>query len=134
MKNMIQIRSLLIRSTFTLALAGLAWLPAAGFAQEKGAAQLMQLNAAKSAADLTSVTPGGSGVMACPKCKDSLTTVVEKTGKAAQPKIQSQVSKHACPGCATTIVTEGHGKAATSNAVHACKEGGNIVASCCAKQ
>jgi transposase-like protein len=132
MKNMIQIRRLLIRSTFTLALAGLPWLPTAGSAQEKGATQLMQFNANKSATALTSATPVGSGAMSCPKCKDTLTTVVEKTGKAVQPQIQSQVQKHACPGCGTTIVTEGHGKAATSKAVHACKESGNTVASCCA--
>ena len=129
MKNMIQ--NLLIRSTFALTLAGLAWLPTAGFAQEKGATQLMQLKASQTVADLKPVDSSGSVAMSCPKCKDSWVTVVEKTGKAVQPEIKHQVPKHECPGCATTIVTEGHGKAKTNKAVHVCTENGSKDTVCC---
>ena len=129
---MIQIRSLLIRSTFALAVAGLAWLPAAGFAQEKGATQLMQSKPSRTAADLTPAHSSGFMAMSCPKCKDSSVTVVEKTGKAVQPEIKHQMQRHECPGCATTIVPEGHGKAKTSKAVHVCTENGSKDAACCA--
>jgi hypothetical protein len=128
MKNMIQIRNVLIRSTLVLALAGLAW-PTAGFAQEKGATRLMQL---KPAPDLKPVQPAGTAVMSCPKCKDAWVTVVERTGKAVQPEIQHQVLRHECPGCGDTTVTQGHGKAQTSKAVHVCTENGSKAATCCA--
>jgi len=129
--KMIQIRNLLIRSTFTFALAGLAWLPATGFAQEKGATKLMQLKPIQTPADLKAVEPGDTVVMSCPKCKDSWVTVLEKTGKAVQPEIQHQVLRHECPGCSNTIVTEGHGRAKTDKVVHVCKQCGSKDAFCC---
>ena len=132
MKNMTQVRSLLIRSTFALAVVGLAWLPTAGLAQEKGATQLMQSKPSQTGSDLTPAHSSGSVAMSCPKCKDSSVTVVEKTGKAVQPEIKHHTLKHECPGCATTIVTEGHGKAKTSKAVHVCTENGSKDAACCA--
>jgi predicted RNA-binding Zn-ribbon protein involved in translation (DUF1610 family) len=131
MKSIIQIRNLLTRSTLLLALAGLAWLPAAGFAQEKGATKLMQLKPIQTTADLKAVEPDDTVVMSCPKCKDSWATVVEKTGKAVQPEIKHQVLRHECPGCANTIVTEGHGKAKTDKVVHVCKQCGSKDAFCC---
>jgi uncharacterized protein with PIN domain len=128
MKNLIQIRNLLIGSTLALTLAGLAWLPTAGFAQEKGATQLMQH---KTAAAVETASPA---VMSCPKCKDALVTVTEKTAKTVMPEIKRQVLSHQCPGCANKEMTEGHGKAKTTKTIHTCAESANNTASCCAKK
>lgn len=129
MKYMIQIRNALIGSTLVLTLAGLAWLPSAGFAQLKGATQLMEH---KPAADVKPVEPAITAHMSCPKCKDALVTVTEKTGKTAKPEVQRQVLRHECPGCSTKFVVEGHGKAKTSKANHTCTESASKTASCCA--
>jgi hypothetical protein len=57
---------------------------------------------------------------------------VEKNGKAVQPEIKHQVLRHECPGCATTFVTQGHGKAKTTKPVHVCTENSSKDADCCA--
>ena len=131
MKNIIKIRNVLIRSTLVLALAGLASLSTAGFAQVKGATQLMQ-SKSRTAPEVKAVEARQSVAMSCPKCMDSLVTVAEKTGKAVQPEIQYQVLSHKCPGCANTTAIAGHGKAKTATLAHVCKEGGGKAASCCA--
>ena len=94
MKAKFQFRNLLTRSALVLAVAGLAWLPAIGSAQEKGATQLMFKNNVST----TAVTTSQHKNMSCPMCKDSKSTVIEKTGKAVQPEIQHQVTRHECPG------------------------------------
>lgn len=129
MKNLIQIRNLLMGSTIVLTAVGLAWLPTAGLAQEKGATLLMQH---KHAADIKTVETTSPAVMSCPKCKDAWVTVTEKTGKTAMPEVQRQVLRHECPGCSTKFVVEGYGKAKTSKAIHTCTETASKAASCCA--
>ncbi len=131
MKNMTEIRNLLIRSTLALALTGLVAAPAAGFAQEKGATRLMQRHSPQNADGLKAIPQGRTPAMSCPKCTDSWVTQVEKTHKAAQPVIRHQVQRHDCDTCSTRIVTEGTGKQAKDVAKHVCRQCGPKDASCC---
>ena len=119
----------LTRATLLVAVASLALLTNPVAAQEKGATKLMQLKLVQST---TPRKADDTVAMSCPKCKDSWVTVVEKTFKAVQPEIKHRVLRHECPGCATSLVTEGHGKAKTTRAVHVCKECGSKDAFCCA--
>jgi len=74
---------------------------------------------------------GDTVVMSCPKCKDTWVTVVENTGKAANPQEAKAVQRHACPGCETKLVTEGAGKPAKNVVKHVCKQCGSKDAFCC---
>lgn len=121
----------LFNTTLILSLAGFVWLPASSFAQDKGAAKLIQLNRIQTVGDAQAVQPGDTVVMSCPKCKDSWLTVVEKPGKQGAKPETTAVMRHECPGCEHRIVTEGQGKQATTKIVHTCKNCGSEDASCC---
>ena len=113
-----------------LAVAGLMSLPTFAFAQEKGAAKLIQLKPIETDADAEAVQSGDMVVMSCPKCKDSWATIVEKPSKTGAAT-SAVVARHDCPGCEHKFVTEGHGKAKTDKLVHVCKKCGSEEAFCC---
>lgn len=107
------------------------WLPGAQSAEVKtkgGAGQLMK--PVKSLEDLAALQPGDMMVMSCPKCKDVTVTYVEPTFKATEPK-EKVKTQHTCPGCSTTIVVEGHGKAKKDVVKHKCGKCGSHTAFCC---
>jgi hypothetical protein len=121
----------LTRATLVAAVASLAFLPTRALAQEKGAEHLMKLQRLNTVADVQKVEAGDMVVMSCPKCKDTWVTVVENTGKAANPRETKAVQRHACPGCQTKLVTEGAGKQAKSVVRHVCTQCGSTDAFCC---
>ena len=97
-------------------------------AQEKGATRLMKLSTVQ---DVQQVDAGDTILMSCPKCRDTYVTVVTKSMKGMQPAEIRQMVKHLCPGCTTTIKTEGVGKNAKDILVHTCKSCGSDDAYCC---
>lgn len=121
----------LLSATLIVSLAGFAWLPASSFAQEKGAARLIQMKPIQTVVDAQAVKPGDTVVMSCPKCKDSWLTVVEKPAKQGAKPETKTVLRHECPGCEHKIVTEGQGKHAMDKIVHTCKNCGSEDAFCC---
>lgn len=131
MKTLKDLGRYLTRSLLAAALAGLAWLPATALAQTKGAEQLMKLQRLDTPADLGKVAAGDVIVMSCPKCKDSWATVVRPTGKAVHPKDTKTVRRHECPGCRTTLATQGTGKQAKDVVKHVCTHCGSGEAYCC---
>lgn len=114
-----------------LIIAALLLAPTLGFAQEKGGAKLLKLNAIKTVADAEAVQPGDTVVMSCPKCKDSWVTIVAPPTKTGAKPETTTVARHECPGCEHKYVTEGHGKAKTDRLVHVCKMCGSEDAFCC---
>jgi len=131
MKTIHYLGQSLTRATLVAAVAGLALLPTHALAQEKGAERLMKLNHLNTVADVQKVEAGDTVVMSCPKCRDTWVTVVENTGKAANPQETKAVQRHACPGCETKLVTEGTGKPAKNVVKHVCKQCGSKDAFCC---
>ena len=106
----------------------LALLPSLAMAQEKGATKLMQLRTAE---DLQQVEAGDTIVMSCPKCKDTYATVVTKSLKGMPANQISNVVKHLCPTCTTSIKTKGVGKNAKNTLMHTCNSCGSKDVSCC---
>jgi uncharacterized protein YbaR (Trm112 family) len=113
-----------------VAVVGLAWLPSSAQVKGDGAAKMIQLKPIQTVADAQAVQPGDSIVMACPKCKNSWITVVEKPAKTGAPE-SKMVARHECPGCETKLVTEGTGKQAKDVVKHVCKSCGSEDAFCC---
>ncbi|MBI5388038.1 MAG: hypothetical protein HZA90_25520 [Verrucomicrobia bacterium] len=132
MKNPRSLPNLLVRSTLALAVAGLAWLPVHASAQQKGAEKLAQLKPASTVLAAGLVGLDHCTAAPCPKCKTSTVTVVERTTKATQPQIATQVQRHECGDCRTSVIPEGHGKMKTDKVVHVCRASGGANSSCCA--
>ena len=114
---------------FAIAVALFAGVTATGNAQENGSAKggatrLMQLNAPKAAALVT--TPDYKP-MACAHCKDRVITVrdTDTRGAGARTLVSGgaptkTIAKHLCNACGNEWVVSGHGKAKTFLAVHKC--------------
>ncbi len=68
--------------------------------------------------------------MACPKCKDKVTTRVDMTARGAN-KPTIRVVTHLCEGCGTDWKVVGHGKAKQSVATHKCTGCGAENLACC---
>ena len=84
----------------------------------------------KTAEDAQAIKDGDMIAMACPKCKTVSYSYVDRTGKGANKEVKT-VTKDACPGCDTKIVTTGVGKQAKNEIQHTCKECGSHDAFCC---
>lgn len=121
----------LLNTTLILSLAGFAWLPASGFAQDKGATKLIQLNRIQTVGDAQTVKRGDTAAMSCPTCRDGWRTVVDKSAKQGARAGSKAVLRHECPDCEHRIVTEGQGKHAADKVIHTCKNIGSEDASCC---
>ena len=114
---------------FAIAGALFAVTIVAGNAQDKGSAKggatkLMQLNAPKAAA---TVTTTDYKLMACAHCQDSAITVRDSDTRGAGARAlvsggasTRTVAKHLCNACGNEWVVSGHGKATTFLAVHKC--------------
>jgi RNase P subunit RPR2 len=120
----------LFSSSLAVALAvGVAWpLSVQAADQVKGAERLM-MKPIKTAEDVAKLQPGDMIAMACPKCKTITVTYIETT--KGHIKEEKATQKHLCPGCETTIKTEGQGKLAKDVVVHVCKTCGSEDAFCC---
>jgi len=105
--------------------------PAADGTAKGGAAGLIQLKPVKTVQDLQGIEAGDTVVMSCPKCKESYAQVVEKSFKGSTGDQLKTVQIHLCDGCATKIVTKGHGKSAKDMVVHTCKTCGSKDVNCC---
>ena len=97
--------------------------------EKKGAQKLMELKAIQTVKDLEGLQPGDALVMSCPKCKTVTITSVETI--KGHIKDDRATAKHLCPGCETTIKTDGRGKQATDKVVHVCQKCGSKDAFCC---
>jgi len=130
MKSKNQFGKCLMVSGIVLAISALVSLPVRALAQDqvKGAQKLTRIQTVE---DLKTVKAGDTIVMACPKCKDTYTQVVEKTFKAVKPEELKTVTIHLCSGCETKVVTKGVGKQAKDELVHTCKACGSEDVSCC---
>ncbi|MEI7729304.1 MAG: hypothetical protein WCO56_07015 [Verrucomicrobiota bacterium] len=132
MKTIKNILTSLTRGTWIAAVAGITLAASNGMAQDRGATQLIKPHPHNSVAEVQKVAAGDPAVMACPKCKDSLVTEAESTGKGANPTVTKTYLQHGCPTCSTKIATEGVGKNAKDTVKHSCKSGSSEGASCCA--
>ena len=95
--------------------------------QVKGAQLLMK--PIKTGEDIAKLEPGDMVAMSCPKCKTITVTYVETI--KGHIKEEKATQRHLCPGCETTIKTEGQGKSAKDLVVHVCKQCGSKDAFCC---
>lgn len=111
---------------------GVLALPRALNAQQQGAGakSLLKLNRITTEADVQSVEPGDTVVMACPKCKDIWVTVAQPSFKGANAAQTRRVKQHQCPGCGSKRITKGHGKNKTVEYVHICTHCGNKDMTC----
>lgn len=127
MKTKNNLINCLTRCGLFLAVAGLTSLPNVTLAQKgAGAARLIEREPTVRVADGKAVKTADT-MMACPKCKNTWVTTVEKSAKTgAKPEYTTYV-RHECPGCKAKFVTEGHGKGKADKLVHVCTETG----SCC---
>lgn len=125
----------IIGTGIAMAMAIAAWLPTSIQAQEKGTAkggaqQLLRSTPVRTLEDLSGIQPGDMMVMSCPKCKTVTINYVEPTFKAMETKGKVR-TQHMCPGCNTTIMVEGHGKAKKAVVKHVCMSCGSKDAFCC---
>jgi hypothetical protein len=75
-------------------------------------------------------TPAEIPQMACPKCKDKVTSRVDYTARGAN-KPTIRVVTHLCDGCGTDWKITGVGKAKQSIATHKCSSCGAENLACC---
>ena len=120
--------SLITCAVVALALSGSVNIKVSAADPAKGAQMLMK--PIKTAQDIESIEPGDTIAMACPKCKTISYTHVEKTTKGANPEAKVD-AKHLCPGCETTLKSQGTGKHASDVITHVCKTCGSEDAFCC---
>ena len=130
MKATMLMKTYLLSSSLAFALAVGVALPVRVQAadQVKGAERLM-MKPIKTPADVTKLEPGDMVAMSCPKCKTITVTYVETV--KGHIKEEKATQKHLCPGCATSIKTEGQGKTAKDVVVHVCNTCGSEDAFCC---
>jgi phage FluMu protein Com len=124
------LRTVLLRSSLALALAvGVAWPVSVQAADQVKGAERLMMKPIKTPEDIAKVEPGDMIAMSCPKCKTITVTYVETI--KGHIKEEKATQKHLCPGCETTIKTEGRGKQAKDVVVHVCKTCGSEDAFCC---
>ena len=130
MKATTMMKGYLLSSSLAVALAvGVAWpVNVQAADQVKGAERLM-MKPIKTPEDVAKLEPGDMVAMSCPKCKTITVTYVETT--KGHIKEEKATQKHLCPGCETSIKTEGRGKTAKDVVVHVCKKCGSEEAFCC---
>ena len=99
-------------------------------AQEKGATRLLRLSGTlvEPKAEASEYKP-----MACAKCKEDYFTRNGWSARGAN-KHDVLVARHLCPGCQTSIATEGHGKAKYDVANHKCTSCGVETLACCSSK
>lgn len=129
MKTQKIVKRLLLGSSLAFAMAVGVALPVTMQAadQVKGAQLLMK--PIKAGEDIAKLEPGDMVAMSCPKCKTITVTYVETI--KGHIKEEKATQRHLCPGCETTIKTEGQGKSAKDLVVHVCKQCGSKDAFCC---
>jgi hypothetical protein len=76
------------------------------------------------------LAPANIAQMACPKCKDKVTSRIDYSSRGAN-KPTITVSTHLCEGCGTDWTITGHGKAKQSVATHKCTSCGAESLACC---
>jgi hypothetical protein len=123
----------LTRGVAGLAAIALMLLPAIGLAQGRGATQLMKPSVPKAVAVEKATAANDATTVTCPKCTDRIITVVQTPvrGVGVQTK---QIAQHQCSDCTKKFVTEGHGKARVTKAVHLCQNADMQPATCCVKK
>ena len=132
MKTINQLCKSVVGFGLAVAVVGLLCAPLVSSAQPaKGGERLMQLPNVNTLEALQAVEAGDTIVMSCPKCKDTFTTVVEKSFKGSTGDELKTVTIHLCDACETKLVTKGHGKNAKDVLVHTCKACGSKDVSCC---
>lgn len=124
---------ILTRSVAGLAVIALLVLPAVGFAQGRGATQLMKPNVPKAVAAEKATPANEAAALKCPTCTDRVITVVQTPvrGVGVQTK---QIAQHQCADCTQKSITTGHGKARVTKTTHLCQNMDVQPSICCAKQ
>lgn len=95
-----------------------------------GERQMQMLKPIKTVEDAQAIKDGDMVAMACPKCKTITYSYVDSSARGANKDVKT-VTKDACPGCDTKIVTTGVGKQAKNEIQHTCKDCGSHDAFCC---
>jgi len=113
-------------ASLALAPVSFVFTPTTAVAQIKGAQRLIPLRTAE---DLSSLQPGDTIIMSCPKCKDTYASVVDTSIKGGDKT--KDVTMHLCPTCDMRMITKGTGRTATSKLVHTCKTCGSKKVTCC---
>ena len=124
MKNSGSVAKMLTVGSVAMAIVLVAGFTSTTAAQEKGAAKLFQSKPHQTPSSETTA-------MSCPKCKDRQVMTVERPTKTGAKAETRTVLRHECPGCWSTLTTEGHGKAKTTSVTHTCNLAGNKNPSCC---
>jgi hypothetical protein len=111
----------------TIALASFAGISGIANAQEKGATKLLLLSGrwVTPKVELSDYKP-----MSCAKCKDESVRRVDWNARGANKPVIT-VGRHLCEGCGNKWAVSGHGKAATSRALHTCTSCGTETLACC---
>ena len=107
-----------------------AWLPNRAQAQVRGEGAQM-LTRVTTPAEIENLKPGDTVAMVCEKCKSVMVHYVNQEWKG-HANVMTVGSKHLCPGCNSTITTEGTGKHATDAVKHVCEKCGSDSVFCCA--
>lgn len=130
MKATKMMKTCLLSSSLAVALAvGVAWPLSVQAADQPRGAEKLMMKPIKTAEDVAKLEPGDMVAMSCPKCKTITVTYVETI--KGHIKEEKATQKHLCPGCETSIKTEGQGRKAKDVIVHVCKKCGSEDAFCC---
>ena len=129
MKSSIIFRCSVLASCLALGTLGLP-APGAALAEGKGASLLMAGTTVGTAGQPQNSTSRESA-MSCARCKDGLTSTLERTHKGMNAASVRTIPVHLCPACVTKIASVGSGKAKTDKATHTCGDTTSSSASCC---
>ena len=123
-------KACLFSSSLAVALAvGVVWPAGVQAADQVKGAERLMMKPIKTAEDVAKVAPGDMVAMSCPKCNTITVTYIETI--KGHIKEEKATQKHLCPGCETSIKTEGQGRTAKDVVVHVCKKCGSEDAFCC---
>jgi hypothetical protein len=124
MKNSSSFVGKLAAGGLALVLGLVAGFTPSGLAQDKGATKLLQTKSAR--------TTATAAPRACAQCKDTIVTITERSVKTGAKPDSYTTVRHECPGCKTTQVSTGHGRAKATTPQHACQFSGGRSGACCA--
>jgi len=142
-RERLEMKTIRINTTARLAGITIALALFAGVAAEvkaggdgKGAIRLLELGRRAQSAPAPAVSEFKE--MACPKCKDILTTQPDVTSRGLGARslvaggVPTQtVARHLCDGCGVDWTISGHGKAKVAVANHKCTSCGAESLACC---
>lgn len=110
-----QIVTVAVIATFAAALTATAEIRTA---KGGGQALMQSFQSQDTAPAPRSMTAELTVVMPCPQCRNARTTYAS-TSRGGRTEYRT-VELHVCPGCRTSIVAAGHGKAKAESVIYTC--------------